>query len=1279
MEGVLEEPLPPDDLRCKRTDGRDWRCKRPVVDGKSFCLSHIYRGQKQRNPSSTPNPNPKPKPEPKPKPRIRIRLPVKPEPIDDVVFSPPPLNQAPPPEFDPVPPPPVVGPVPVTVPDHLRCHRNDGRSWRCKKQVLEGQTLCEIHFNKAKAQNQRRPIMRRKKKEEGRKDGPGPMPEVRENGLGVGPVPEVNVRCGKKQGNSKGKGNAGGVVVAMAVPESLRCARNDGRDWRCKSKVVEGQDFCEAHFSKIKLKDLVEEEKSKKGNKRKKKAKGGDDLEQGAVPVANKEVVIKVEREDDLGVGMEVEKGNVVSEKVVVEKENSKRVVEEEELRCKRTDGRGWRCKRRVLEGKTLCEIHYEQGRLRQMRITVPEELKLQRGDGGEKIEKKLKRKRELETLENNSDKGMKRMKAELIRVFLRREILESKKKSEKRPEESGEVTRDLPYGLMAIPPAPNTQLLDNAGSLGIKIGAHCSNSLVNRRFRSKNIEPPPISSLKVVPYPGNVEKVRNNGRKKCHWCRKFDNLCLIKCSSCKKRFFCSNCIKERSADTEEVKSRCPVCRGSCDCKACSSSKSKDTGGKVVMKVKCKRSKFQHLQYLINFLLPILVQINEEQSAEVEMEAKVKGMNPSDVEIRQADVGCRDQCCCNNCKSPILDIHRSCPNCSYNLCFSCCREYSQGGSLKGTYPNRAETLSPCLKKCSDNVADLAASGPILDSTSSVHISCPPMELGGCDNSLLDLRCIFPLNWTKELEISAKETASEHDSLHTNGVVHCSSCVSISQGGDKSKELAASSRKESDDNLLYCPSMSDDHDCLLSHFQKRWRKGHPIKIRNVLQCVWGLSWDPLAMFCGYLENGLSNCKNLKGRSEATNCSDSYDVEIGTRESFTGSVEEGYMHKHRETLAVKAKISSDFSRKLLEGYYSEIIRALPLQEYTNPGMGLLNIAGKLPEDFPDSKLGPHVCISCGSREEVARGELLTKLCCNSYDLVNILVHVGDAPCSSEQFNKIKKLIKRNSNTKDKGSQASDKDLDNETRVMHSEISVEAGELHRVAGASCCSAATNGASAVKHLPNNKSSPAKLVNSSDTDSDASMICSRTSQSPEKAVDQIPQLDSLGDLNLTDKSPPPGPSGAQWDVFRRQDIPKLLEYITKHVDELRFSYGVSDNVVHPIFDGSFYLDADHKMQLKEEFEIEPWSFNQRLGEAVFIPVGCPYQIKNVKSCVNIAMGFLSPENASECIKLINEIRVLPNNHKAKQGNLEVEKMTICSIDEAIKEIYRLRSEEGSR
>lgn len=32
------------------------------------------------------------------------------------------------------------------LPEHLRCNRTDGRSWRCSRPVKEGKKLCEIHY-----------------------------------------------------------------------------------------------------------------------------------------------------------------------------------------------------------------------------------------------------------------------------------------------------------------------------------------------------------------------------------------------------------------------------------------------------------------------------------------------------------------------------------------------------------------------------------------------------------------------------------------------------------------------------------------------------------------------------------------------------------------------------------------------------------------------------------------------------------------------------------------------------------------------------------------------------------------------------------------------------------------------------------------------------------------------------------------------------------------------------------------------------------------------------
>ncbi|KAF6151746.1 hypothetical protein GIB67_002029 [Kingdonia uniflora] len=43
----------------------------------------------------------------------------------------------------------------------------------------------------------------------------------------------------------------------------------------------------------------------------------------------------------------------------------------------------------------------------------------------------------------------------------------------------------------------------------------------------------------------------------------------------------------------------------------------------------------------------------------------------------------------------------------------------------------------------------------------------------------------------------------------------------------------------------------------------------------------------------------------------------------------------------------------------------------------------------------------------------------------------------------------------------------------------------------------------------------------------------------------------------------------------------------------------------------NFYLSSDHKNKLKE-FGVEPWTFMQKLDEAVFIPAGCLHQVRNL-------------------------------------------------------------------
>jgi hypothetical protein len=50
---------------------------------------------------------------------------------------------------------------------------------------------------------------------------------------------------------------------------------------------------------------------------------------------------------------------------------------------------------------------------------------------------------------------------------------------------------------------------------------------------------------------------------------------------------------------------------------------------------------------------------------------------------------------------------------------------------------------------------------------------------------------------------------------------------------------------------------------------------------------------------------------------------------------------------------------------------------------------------------------------------------------------------------------------------------------------------------------------------------------------------------------------------------------------------------------------------VNGLYDGAqeIYLRAEHLAVLKEEEGIEPWTFEQNEGEAVYIPAGCPHQV----------------------------------------------------------------------
>jgi lysine-specific demethylase 3 len=96
-----------------------------------------------------------------------------------------------------------------------------------------------------------------------------------------------------------------------------------------------------------------------------------------------------------------------------------------------------------------------------------------------------------------------------------------------------------------------------------------------------------------------------------------------------------------------------------------------------------------------------------------------------------------------------------------------------------------------------------------------------------------------------------------------------------------------------------------------------------------------------------------------------------------------------------------------------------------------------------------------------------------------------------------------------------------------------------------------------------------------------------------------------------------------------------------------------------PIHDQVNYIDAQMLKRLEKEHCVMAFTIVQFLGDAIFIPAGAPHQVRNLNSCIKVALDFVSPQGIEQCLLITDQLRHLSEKHVNREDKLQVCESTI--------------------
>ncbi|KAF2316912.1 hypothetical protein GH714_042253 [Hevea brasiliensis] len=878
-----------------------------------------------------------------------------------------------------------------------------------------------------------------------------------------------------------------------------------------------------------------------------------------------------------------------------------------DDLRCKRSDGKQWRCTAMSMPDKTVCEKHYIQAKRRAANSALRASLK------------KAKRKSLGESdvyLESKNDD----FDTPLVNMKVDNHPLSASKKKNKEKVSKNQVQY-----------SPETPIR----SLSVR------NSLKPNDELRKDLEPeenwksyktPPFSTMDssrsrsqrsfdasaMTEYSdGSTDSSEDAGGQTCHQCRRNDRNRVIWCRRCDRRGFCDNCISAWYSEIslEEIEKVCPACRGICNCKVC-------LRGDNMVKVRIREipviDKLQYLYCVLSSVLPVVKHIHHEQCSEVELEKKLRG---TDIDLIRAKLNADEQMCCNVCRIPIIDYHRHCANCSYDLCLHCCqdlREASTHPLVENQMGGRSHDKETVSKEVKEPRLRLNLSAKYSDwkANRDGSISCPPKEYGGCNYSSLNLSRIFKMNWVAKLVKNVEEMVSG-----------CKVC----EAGT------------------------------LPISRKHWVKGEPVIVKQIFDSSSISSWDPMVIWRGIRETSDEKMKDENRVVKAIDCLNWSEVDIELSQFIKG-YSEGRIRDDGSLQMLKLKDwpSPSASEEFLLYQRPEFISKMPLLEYIHSRLGLLNVAAKLPHYSLQNDAGPKIYISYGTYEELGKGDSLTNLHIKMRDMVYLLVHTHEVKLKNFEGNE---------------------SLDQETSLGEgtlADLSVGRQDLQDETN----TAADND----ERMEEDQGVETTTMVGEVEKIDNRGVETNRMEYVERMKDQKLRKDN-GDISAETRP------GVHWDVFRRQDVPKLIDYLKKHFKDFgKFDASGSQFVKHSLCDGTVFLNGNHMRKLKETFGIGAmvvlssiWgklslslldalskeTFLACHGREQFVLHYCAKESESL-STVQLGLDFLSPESVGEAAKLAEEIRCLPNDQEAKLQVLEVGKISLYAASSAIKEVQKL-------